>query len=79
MRFFSGAKKYLVNQARSLDQSLNSLFGGDPDETMSSRLGKSVRDDNFWLAKGICKFLNIFQKDHCKKSINDGDGKDGLF
>lgn len=37
-------KKYLYNILISLDQLGNTILGGDPDETISSRLGKNYRD-----------------------------------
>ena len=33
-------KRYIWNLAVSLDQLVNTIFGGYPDETISSRLGK---------------------------------------
>jgi hypothetical protein len=39
--------KALFNVAISLDQLCNTILGGDPDETMSSRMGKHlVKHDN---------------------------------
>ena len=68
-------KRYLKNILISISQLFNTILGGDPDETMSSRIGKRAR-------KG-CKvgiflscFLNIFEKDHAKKAIEEDEGKD---
>jgi hypothetical protein len=36
-------KRYIWNLLISIDQLFNVLLGGDPDETMSSRMGKRVR------------------------------------
>lgn len=75
---------YLWNILISLDQLVNVvgsplfnlLFSGDhkfgnPDETLSSVMGKNIRKNNCVLCKGICAILNIFDKNHCKKSIEE--------
>lgn len=67
-------KRYLVNLAILLDEALNALTGGDPGETVSSRAGKALREGRHW-ACILCRFLDLFQKDHCLKSINPDDGK----
>lgn len=68
-------KRYLWNILVSIDQFFNTLFGGDPDETMSSRMGKHV--DPF--CNFVCKLLNLIQKDHCVRSIEVDEGKDQVF
>lgn len=46
------------------------LFG-DPDETISSVLGKNKRDKTLTIfGKGICEILDFLDKDHCIKSID---------
>lgn len=62
-------KQYLINIAISLDQLLNTLCAGNPDETLSSRMGKYVYRGRGVIPCVICKFLDLFEKDHCKKSI----------
>lgn len=45
---------------------------GNPEETISSALGKNERDGTLTITgKILVFFLNIIDKDHCKKSIND--------
>lgn len=69
--------KYLFNIAVSLDQFANTLLGGDPDETMSSRMGKHLANhDKCPVCNFLCKLLNKIQKDHCVKSIEQDEGKD---
>ena len=67
-------KRYLINILVALDQLLNTIFGGDPDETMSSRAGKD-RDRGRIVGCILCKFLDIFERDHCTKSIERDRGK----
>lgn len=66
-------KQYLINFALFLDEGLNTLTGGDPGETVSSRAGKGLKEGKTW-ACVLCRFLDLFQKDHCLKSINPDDG-----
>lgn len=63
--------KYGWNLLISIDQLFNTILGGYPDETLSSRMGK--RPD-CRLCRTICKFLNLFEKDHCIKSIERDEG-----
>ena len=64
---------YLMNWLRWIDEGFNVLLGGDSNETMSSRAGKAQKNGRVW-ACVLCRFLDVFQKDHCEKSINSDDG-----
>jgi len=66
-------KDYIVNILISLDQLLNTLFLGSPDETVSSRCGKRVGKCKFCTL--LCKILNKIDKRHCKKSIEWDEGE----
>lgn len=70
-------KKFLMNILISLDQFGNTITGGDPDETISSRAGKAHEKGKTW-GKLMCKFLAWFDRGHCKKSIEEDEGKDSL-
>lgn len=69
-------KKYIWNILISLDQFLNTLAFGDPDETISSRMGKHLAKHDCPFCNFMCKMLNLFQKNHCVKSIEPDEGKD---
>ena len=69
-------KKYIWNILVSLDQLLNTLAFGDPDETISSRMGKHLSKHDCPFCNFMCKLLNLIQKDHCIKSIENDEGKD---
>ena len=75
-------KKYIFNILISLDQLVNVLLLGDPDETISSRLGKWLTDGKgTWrelVAYPICQFLWLFDYNHCTKSIESDEGGDAL-
>ncbi len=74
MTVFEKLKIYFWNILISVDQFINTLLGGDPDETMSSRMGKNILAGKCKICKAICWVLNIFQKDHCMKSIEPNVG-----
>jgi hypothetical protein len=67
-------KRYFWNVLISLDQLLNTLLGGDPDETLSSRMGKKVKQRKCWACKLICSLLDLIQSGHCEKSIERDEG-----
>lgn len=72
-------KKYLKNLAYALDQLLNTLFAGDPDETISSRLGKNY--PNSRMTK-IVNVLFAWQKrdgGHCASSVEEDEGEMAIF
>jgi hypothetical protein len=66
-------KRYIWNILISIDQLFNTVLAGDPDETISSRMGKRARKGDK-LGKVICKILSLFDKGHCEKSIEEDEG-----
>jgi hypothetical protein len=50
-----------------LDQFVNVLTGGLPDETISSRSQRAADRGN-WAGKAMTGFLHLFQKDHGHKA-----------
>lgn len=60
--------RYLLNWALWLSEGLNVLTGGAPHETLSERSGKAMLDGKRWPCV-LCRFLDIFERDHCVKSI----------
>lgn len=54
--------------ALGFDRLGNSATGGNGQETISSRAGRLMSEKRGW-ACVLCKFLDMIQKDHCKKSI----------
>ena len=62
-------KTYLLNILISLDQFINVLFLGQPDETISSRAWRCKDANSFWgVMHSLINKLFFFQKDHCYKS-----------
>jgi len=78
-RFFvaMSVKKYLINICIAFDQFINTLLGGDPDETISSRLGKFK--DQVALYAWLCLLLDYIDPGHCRKAIEPDEGKDQLL
>ena len=70
--------EYAHNVLLAIDQYGNAVFGGDPDETISSRLGKwltatrnSLWDDvRYGVASVICAGLDLFDPRHCVANID---------
>jgi len=67
-------RRYIFNILIAIDQLGNTLFFGDPDETISSRVGKYAARGRGWFPCQLCKLLNWIQKDHCKNSIELDEG-----
>ena len=65
-------KRWAVNILLGIDQLANTIIGGDPDETISSRAGK--KEGRHWLATGLCWMLNKLDDDHCKDAIERDEG-----
>ena len=70
--------KWIHNVLLGFDQWVNTWFGGDPDETISSRAGKAARKGRNW-AVGLCWGLDKLDPDHCETSVDETEGKDQLF
>lgn len=68
-----GAGKYFYKLAIALDQLLNTLLCGYPDETLSSRAYRSavlesVKKRRWLIAHKVINGLFFWQKEHCKQS-----------
>ena len=68
-------KDYFWNLLVAVDQLFNTILGGDPDETISSRIGKAKRRGEKW-AIWFTKVGNIvLGKNHFIKSIEEDEGR----
>lgn len=74
MSIIDKIKKYFWNILISIDQFVNTVFGGDPDETISSRLGKNRNRNSF--TRFLSDFLDLFEWKHVEKSVEDDEGDD---
>lgn len=70
--------RWLRNVLVWLDQGLNVVFlGGDPDETISSVLGK--RRHRCRICDWICRALDRLDPRHCEKSVERDEGADAIW
>lgn len=61
-------KTYLWNVLVGLDQFVNALTGGDPDMTLSGRMGRAVAEGRCTGCKAVCWLLGKIDKDHCARA-----------
>ena len=69
-------RKYIWNILVSIDQFINTLLGGDPDETISSRCAKNR---NRWPWKPLAWFLEWLSPGHLERAEEDDEGKDAVW
>lgn len=76
-------EKYVFNNLLAFDRQLNALLGGDPEMTISGRMGRSIRLGHCYLCRPVCWVLNkLFkQKDHCGQTATDeaAEGSDAVI
>ncbi|MCP4638863.1 MAG: hypothetical protein GY851_00445 [bacterium] len=76
--------RYIINVLISIDQLGNSILLGDPDETISSRIGRiKVKWDGRIPRWRVCTrmtdwFLDKLDPNHSIDAIEDGQGDRGL-
>ena len=77
--------KWILNILISIDQTANSFLGGDPDETISSRLGKmKVKHGGKipWyrpLSKIVDFGLDKIDPNHSIDAIEEDEGEDAIL
>ena len=57
----------LRSAAIELDRAANVMLGGTYPETLSARMGAAL--DRSRACCILCRFLNLFEQDHCKRSF----------
>lgn len=75
MSALAAAQRWGWNVLIAVDQLGNALLGGDPDETLSSRMGKAIRDGRCRLCRPVCWLLNRIDPGHCQNSIEADEGE----
>lgn len=66
-----GLRRYALRILIAVDQLANTLLGGDPDETISDSLYRH-KTEGAPFACVLCRFLDTFERDHCRKSYLRG-------
>lgn len=74
--------RYFGNILLSIDQLANTLIGGDPDETISSRAGKVIttrsrEQAGVWHI--LCRLLHWIDPNHCEDAIEHDEGKNATW
>jgi len=63
---------YLWHLAIAVDQAANAILLGEPDETISARLGRWAQlQDRGWrwrIARSLCGTLDLIDPHHCEKA-----------
>lgn len=81
-------RRYLKNVLIAIDQLANAIMFGDPDETISSKLGKAMRGNYGigikYLLYPFYKLVNavfyiLGEKNHCENSIEYDEGENDLW
>jgi hypothetical protein len=68
--------RYAYNIARWLDQGINAATGGDPRQTLSSRLGRAEAAGVAWAVRA-CRVLGWLWRDpaHCAGAVRAADNE----
>ena len=70
---------YIWNVLIGIDQLVNAIFWGDPDETISSRMGKRIRrGERDFFTRFLCWLLDKIDSNHCMDAIEEDEGDDAL-
>lgn len=69
-------KRYVWNLLIAVDQLANTVFGGDPDETISSRAAKRAHRGGW---KIIARLIEAIDPGHLAKSREDDEGGNASF
>lgn len=77
VQFSVGVGRYFLNIAIWLDQGVNTLTGGDPDETVTSRAAKAARRGHRWGCV-LCRLLDKIHRGHCERGVELDEGRDAL-
>ena len=65
---------YLWRNLIAIDQLFNTVLGGYPDETISSRAAKAKRKGKRWGCV-LCRMLHWVDPNHCEDSIELDEGE----
>ena len=70
-------KRYIINNLLSLDQTIFTLIGGDPDDTFSSQAWKLYVNKNIHWPVTVIDFF--FGEGHCERVVEWDEGKYSLW
>jgi hypothetical protein len=61
--------RYIRNVGVAADKMLNAVLLGDPNETISSRMGRQILAGKCVFCKFACRLLDVFWPNHCINNI----------
>jgi hypothetical protein len=66
-----GVRRYVMNLLIALDQLFNVILGGNPDETISSAVGRKAIEGRKWalIAEKVINALFWFDPNHCRSRV----------
>lgn len=70
--------RYMMNWLILLDQALNTLAAGSPNETISERAAKARNKGKRWGCV-LCRFLNWINPGHCDNALTSTIGDDAII
>lgn len=75
------AKRYSLNVLLVASQVASTLLGGDPDESVSSRIGKAQVAKKKWAVNFAAPFVNCLmqEENHCLKAIEPDEGSKQIW
>lgn len=72
------ALRYVMNLLILLDQALNTLAAGSPNETISERAAKARNEGKEWGCV-LCRFLGWINPGHCDNALKSTIGDDAII
>ena len=73
-------KKWVYNALIGFDQFANALALGDPDETISGRIGRQKLEGRLnWFTRPLAAVLYWLDTDHSVNAIEPDEGDDDAF
>ncbi|NIE67486.1 hypothetical protein [Burkholderia sp. Ax-1719] len=70
--------RYFLNFALLLDQAVNTVCGGSPNETISERAAKARDAGREWGCV-LCRFLDWINPGHCDNALTSTIGDDAVI
>lgn len=70
--------RYLMNLLILLDQALNTIAAGSPNETISERAARARNAGREWGCV-LCRFLDWINPNHCDKALTSTIGDDAVI
>ncbi len=70
--------RYLLNFAGLVEEAVNTIFGGSPNETISERAAKARNAGRRWGCV-LCRALDRISRGHCDNALTATIGDDAVI